>query len=180
MFCDRVIPTLEFVPVDVESVSALISALHVQKASGADGLSAQFIRASPCMARLVTVLINKCIESSLVPLQWKQAIITPVPKCKQCTSLTYFRPILSVLPTLSKILECVLYDQIQSHIVRYDILYAHQSGFCSGYSTQDVLLHITDKWLKAIDEGKYILVLFFWIHWLKLLTQWIIQSCVLN
>ena len=33
------------------------------KASGADGLSAQFIRASPYMVRLVTVLINKCIES---------------------------------------------------------------------------------------------------------------------
>ena len=39
--------------------------------------------------------------------------------------------------------------------VRYDILCAHQSGFCSGYSTQDVLLHVTDKWLKAINEGKY-------------------------
>jgi len=73
-----VIPTLEFVPVDVESVSALISTLHIQKAPGADGLSARFIRASHCMARLVTVLINKCIESSLVPLQWKQAVITPV------------------------------------------------------------------------------------------------------
>ena len=154
VFCDRVIPTLEFAPVDVESVSALVSALHIQKASGADGLSAQFIRASPCMARLVTVLINKCIESSLVPLQWKQAIITPVPKCKQCTSLTHFQPI-SVLPTLSKILERVLYNQIQSHIVRYDILCVHQSGFRPGYSTQDVLLHVTDKWLKAIDEGKY-------------------------
>ena len=31
----------------------------------------------------------------------------------------------------------------------------HQSGFRSGYSTQDVLLHVTDKWLKAIDGGKF-------------------------
>ena len=153
-FCDGVIPTLEFVPVDVEAVSSFISALHIQKAFGADGLSARFIKASPCMARLVTVLINKCIESSLVPFQWKQATVTPVPKCKQCMSLTSFRPI-SVLPTLSKVLERVLYNQIQSHIVRYNILCDHQSGFRSGYSTQDVLLHVTDKWLKAIDEGKY-------------------------
>jgi len=93
VFCDRIIPTLEFVPVDAESVSALISALHIQKGSGADVLSAWFIRTSPCMARLVTVLINKCIESSLVPLQWKHTIITPVPKCNQCTSLTHFQPI---------------------------------------------------------------------------------------
>ena len=39
-FCNRVIPTSEFVPVDVESVSSLISILHTQKTSGADGLSA--------------------------------------------------------------------------------------------------------------------------------------------
>ena len=105
-FCGGVIPTFEFVPVDVELVSSLVSALHTEKASGTDGLSARFIKASPCMARLVTVLINKCVDSSIVPLQWKQAIVTPVPKCKQCTSLTNFRPT-SVLPTSSKILESV-------------------------------------------------------------------------
>ena len=41
---DRVIPLLEFVPVDVDSVSSLLPSLPVQKA---DGLSAWFIRASP-------------------------------------------------------------------------------------------------------------------------------------
>ena len=97
-----------------------ISSLHVQKASGTDGLSALFIRASSCMARLVSVLINKCIESSLFPFQWNQAITTPVSKCNQCISLTHYWPI-SVLLTLSKVVECVLYNQIQSHIVRYDI-----------------------------------------------------------
>ena len=77
--------------------------------------------------------------------------MTPVPKCKQCTSLSHFRPI-SVLSTLSKVLERVLHNQIVSHL---DLLSAHQSGFRSGYSTQDVLIYVTDKWLKAIDEGKY-------------------------
>jgi len=66
---------LKFIPVDVESVSLIVSSSHVQKASRADG-----IPASPFMTRLITVLINKCIESSSVPLQWKQAIVTPVPK----------------------------------------------------------------------------------------------------
>ena len=157
--CDGTTPSLEFVPVDVESVSLIISSLHVQKASGADGLPTRFIRASPYMARLVTVLINKCIESSSVPFQWKQAIVTPVPKCKQCTSLSQFRPI-SVLPVLSKVLERVLYNQILSHLIKYDLLCPHQSGFRLGYSTQDVLLHVTDKWLKAIDDGKYTGVVF--------------------
>ena len=41
------------------------------------------------MARLVTVLISKCNEPSSVPIQ---TIVTPVPMCKQCTSLSHFRP----------------------------------------------------------------------------------------
>ena len=60
-----------------------------------------------------------------------------------------------MLPVLSKVLERVLHNQIQSHLIKYDLLCPHQSGFHAGYSTQDVLLHITDKWLKVIDEGKY-------------------------
>jgi len=105
------------------------------------------------MTRLFTVLFNKCIESSSAPIQWKQAIVTPVPKQKQCTSLTHFRPI-SVLPVLSKVLKHVLHNQIQSNLVKHHLLSFHQSGFRTGYSTQDVLLHVTDKWLRAVDEGK--------------------------
>ena len=60
-----------------------------------------------------------------------------------------------MLPALSKILERVLYDQIVSHLNKYDLFTPHQSGFHSGYSMQDVLIHVTDKWLRAIDEGKY-------------------------
>ena len=70
------------------------------------------------------------------------------------TNLSHFRPI-SALPTLSKILECVLYDQIVLHLNEYGLLTPHQSEFSSGYSIQNVLLHVTDRWLRAIDEGKY-------------------------
>ena len=74
--------------------------------------------------------------------------MTPVTKCKQCAILSHFRAI----SVLTKILEHVLYDQIFSHLNKYGLLTPHQSGFRSGYSMQDVLLHVTDRWLRA---GKY-------------------------
>ena len=52
-------------------------------------------------------------------------------------------------------MERVLHNLIHSHLMKFDLLCPHQSGFRSGYSTQDILLHITDKWLAAIDKGKY-------------------------
>jgi len=61
------VPPMQFSRVDVETVSSLVANLDVHKATGADGFSLRFVRASPFMARLITVLINQCIESSSVP-----------------------------------------------------------------------------------------------------------------
>ena len=60
-----------------------------------------------------------------------------------------------MLPTLSKILEHVLFNQIVFHLDKYDLLTPHQSGFRAGYSIQDVLLYVTDGWLRAVDESKF-------------------------
>ena len=50
------------------SVSLIESSLHVRNASGADGLPTKFVKVSPFMTRFITVLINKCFESSSVPV----------------------------------------------------------------------------------------------------------------
>jgi len=39
--------------------------------------------------------------------------------------------------------------------MKYRLLSSHQFGFRTGYSTEDVLLYVTDKWLRAVDEGKH-------------------------
>ena len=48
-----------------------------------------------------------------------------------------------------------MYNQIVCHLNKHDLLTPHQSGFRVCYSTQDVLLYVTDSWLRAIDESKY-------------------------
>jgi len=72
--------------------------------------------------------------------------VTPVPKCKQCSSLSH---------CASHIIQGFRTSFIVSDLHKNKLLSAHQSGFRAGYSTQDVLLYVTDKWLRAIDEGKY-------------------------
>jgi len=80
--------------------------------------------------------------------------------------LTNFR-LISFLPVLSKVLERVVHDQLVSYLLKFNLLSDRQSGFHPQHSTQDVLLHVTDCWRKAIDESLYIL-LHFWMC-LKLL-----------
>ena len=47
-----------------------------------------------------------------------------------------------------------------THFCNYNLIAERQSGFCDGYSTQDVFLHVTDTFLSAIDRGQYVGVVF--------------------
>ena len=139
------------------SLSVLDFALVPRKVDiiGVDGIPSRFLKACPLgFGRIVTSLINKSISEGTFPALWKRAIVTPIPK-KKCDALTDYRPI-SVLPVVSKILERVIHNQLTIHLLVNELLSDSQSGFRAGHSTQDVLLHVTEKWRQDIDEGRYV------------------------
>ncbi len=43
-----------------------------------------------------------------------------------------------------------------NHILNNDILSPTQSGFRPGYSTQDVLVYVTNSWRKSVDDKEMI------------------------
>ena len=51
-------------------------------------------------------------------------------------------------------------EQVTEHLDSNTLLYSHQSGFCSGHSTQSLLLHCTNKWCQALDQEQLVTVLF--------------------
>ena len=38
----------------------------------------------------------------------------------------------------------------------FDLIHKYQSGFRAGHSTESALLLMTERWLKALDEGKVV------------------------
>jgi hypothetical protein len=74
-------------------------------ATGLDNLPSWFLKISvPFIAVHVSDLFNMSINSSVVPVQWKQAEIVPIPKISLPKMPVDFRPI-SVTPVLSRLLE---------------------------------------------------------------------------
>ena len=55
----------------------------------------------------------------------------------------------------SNVLEWIAHDQLVSHLLKFNLLSNRQFGFSPQHSTQDVLVHVTDCWCKAIDESKF-------------------------
>ena len=155
-FLDRSEAVFQMSTVDVDKVASILTSLDSTKATGCDKLSVKFIKACPlAMARLLTRVINQSISSCIFPSSWKYAVVTPVPKSKNNSALTNYRPI-SVLPVFSKILERVIHDQLVSYFLQYDLFSPYQSGFRPCHSTQDVLLYVVDSWRKEIDARKFV------------------------
>ena len=60
--------------------------------------------------------------------------------------------LVSILPTLSKILERILFEQVSVYFDKF--LSDQQCEFRKGYSTQHCLLNLLEKWKNSVDKGK--------------------------
>ena len=66
---------------------------------------------------------------------------------------SHYRPI-SILPTLSKILEKAVHLQLYQYLVTNDLLTTKQFGFRKGISTESALINFADEVLLNMERGK--------------------------
>lgn len=140
-----------FTLTDQEQIHKIIRGIK-SNSSGCDTVTLQMIKLCiPAILTYITHIINCCLESGYFPSTWKQTIICPIPKVKNPTNINDLRPI-SLVPVLSKILEKVIYIQLEEYFNENQIIPSHQSGFRSGHSTTTALINISDSILKSIDN----------------------------
>ena len=124
------------------------------KAIGKDKINITLIQlCCPVIIPYITHIINECLLSSYFPISWKQAQVVPIPKVSNPTEYGQLRSI-SILPTLSKVLERVMEMQIRVFLDDHGILPPKQSGFRAGYGCETALADVTDDIIRAWDENK--------------------------
>ena len=79
--------------------------------------------------------------------------MAPVFKKGKRDDLDNYRPI-SVLPTVARVFEKLIFDQLFQYFSENELLGNEQYGFRSLYSTALALGKITNSWLLNIDDGK--------------------------
>ena len=144
---------LEFSQVTDNDILKII--MNIQsKAFGCDDLNITLIQlCCPYIVPFITHVINMCIETSYYPTCWKSAYILPLPKVDQPSDFSHLRSI-SILPTISKILEKTLDLQVRSFLNRFNVLPPKQSGFRPGFSCDTAMSDVTDDILQACDNSK--------------------------
>ena len=139
-----------FREVHSDTIKEYIKKLNASKrASGPIPISILKLSVDECHTH-ITTYINNCIRNNDFPDELKYADITPCHKKNSETEKSNYRPI-SILPSISKVFERVLFDQIEAFFK--DKFSMYLCGFRKGYSTQYALTHLLYKWQKCLDKS---------------------------
>ena len=139
--------------INVQKVIKLLKAIDVGKATGLDKIPNRLLKiAADVVAPSLTGIFNQSLVTGIFPSDWKMAKVSPIFKNGSKSDLNNYRPI-SVIPTVAKIFEKIIYDQLYQYLNENGLLNSGQSGFRSLHSTLTALLETNDSWCVNIDRG---------------------------
>ena len=99
----------------------------------------------------LSILINECFSKGVFPKCLKFARVTPIFKGGEPFLPPQWRPI-SIVPTLSKLIEKLACKRLTKYFKKYDILTNNRLGFQSGHSTAHAILVQTSKSLEILIQ----------------------------
>jgi hypothetical protein len=154
-------PTSPMVAVSIDETEFLIKRLKNRKAPGIDGISNLTLKKLPDTGvEYLTNILNACLEQQYFPDSWKIADIILLPKPGKNLKLPENHRPISLLPTMSKILERAIKSRLQIIIDEKKLIPDEQHGFRKGHSTIHQLLRTTEYIKDALNHRKFTIGLF--------------------
>ena len=154
-------PFLSEIHITEEQVFDHLSTLDISKASGPEGVGARLLKsAARELSKPLAQLFSKSLQTSTFPDIWKIASVVPVFKNGVKDLIQKYRPI-SLLSNIGKSMERCVFKHLYNYLIESQLITCFQSGFRPGDSATNQLLHLTNIFGKAIDDGKEIRVMFF-------------------
>ncbi len=150
---NQIYPSFEFCHVSDVEVEKALNSIKTN-ATGVDGINSHQLRLTmPSCVSAISHIVNNSFSVGVFPDKWKRAIVKPLPKLETATSPTDYRPI-SLLPTLSKVLEKLAFQQILKYLKNHELMDPLQSGFRKDHSTLSALLKVTNDMYDALDNSE--------------------------
>ena len=150
----------QFELITCEDTLKIINGLKTKTSYGIDKLSTKLLKEIKHeLLNPITLIINQSLNNGIFPDLLKIAKISPIYKKDDKTKLSNYRPI-SLLPSISKIFEKVICNQIHCHFKSNNLFYNNQYGFRSHHSTEMASLELIDRLIIDMDNGKFPLNIF--------------------
>ena len=137
-----------------EAVEKKLKKLNPQKAQGPDQIPPRVLKElNKELAKPLSILFTKSIQTGKVPKEWKNAEVTAIFKKGNKTDPGNYRPV-SLTCICCKLLEEFIRDQIVNHMTENELYSECQHGFRKKRSCVTQLIEVYDKITEMIDDGK--------------------------
>lgn len=152
--------TFVLLDTDPEEIDRILMKLKSDSSPGWDNISVRYLKfVRSEVVPILAHLANMCFRKGIFPTPLKQSIITPVHKGGDGDDINNYRPI-SVLSSISKIVEKLLNSRLQNYLNSFNILSPSQFGFRQGKSTEDAVTALTSLVVDQLDKGNRCLAVF--------------------
>ena len=131
-----------------------INKLENKNSFGHDGISNKLLKfIKDEIISSLTLIVNQMITTGIFPDSFKKSKIIPLFKKGEPSLLVNYRPI-SLLPTISKIFERIIHNQMYDYFNDNNLLAEQQYGFRKLHSTEFAAVKLADYISKQMESGK--------------------------
>lgn len=139
---------------DPLEIRNIILSLRNSESSGWDGIPSKLYKmAIDFLVTPITHICNLCLTRGEFPTNLKRSIVIPIFKTGNRDSVDNYRPI-SLLPTLSKILEKIINTRLQNYLEKYNLLSSNQFGFRAKMSTTEAINKLVTHVVQKLDNNE--------------------------
>ena len=110
-------------------------------------------RAEPALIKSLTLMVNQISFTGIFLDSLNISKVKPLFKAGDPVLISNNRPI-SLLPSLSKIFEHIIFRQLFDYMTDHNLFAIEQYGFRSGHSTELAALHLIDYLTKQMGVGE--------------------------
>ena len=147
--------TFSFKSIKCEDIINVINNLKPKSSFGADKMTNKMLKIlKDELNEPITNIINQSFKTGIFPDLLKIAKVTPIYKKNENYLLENYRPI-SILPSISKVFERVMHNQIYDYFTKMNIFFTSQYGFRSRHSTELAALELVDRIITEMDNNHY-------------------------
>ena len=151
------ISELSFTP---NQILKVLQSLNPSRATGPDGIGNRLLKScASSLSTPLTLLINRSLQESVYPAQWKMANLCAVFKKADRTKKENYRPI-SILDCMSKVCERLVFNALYQYCTENNILNPRNSGFKKNDSTVNQLTKIVHDIYMGLEDQKDVCMVF--------------------
>ena len=150
-------------PFSYDEVAKCINRLHLRKAPGHDGITAEHLRhGGPYLCRFICDLFNSMIRAEYIPSNFRKGIQVPLYKGKNTCPLDpdNYRGI-TLLSSFNKLFEMIIWQRIETWWENNRTISELQGACRRGSSCIHTALTLQETIASQLGEGKKVFVAFF-------------------